>query len=126
MAFPLMRRRGPGNAAFVDGIADRRVGRTRALGPHIALGGESRHQVVARRQRRRDRALRDGLLHGLQIFRAGMEKKMDMGVDQSGQECAIAQVDDFGAGGMLDRCAHLDDALALDENFAWLDRCARS
>ena len=91
-----------GNAAFVNGIANGGIGRARAFGAHVALRGEAGHQVVARGQRSRDGALRHRFLHGLQIFRAGMQKQMDVGIDQPGKQRAIAQVDDFRAGRMLD------------------------
>ena len=45
-ALPLMRRRGPGNKSLVDGVTDRRVGRSGAFGTHVALRCESRHQIV--------------------------------------------------------------------------------
>ena len=52
---------------------------------------------------RDDRALRNRFLHGLQIFRAGMQEQMDMRVDQSRHQRAIAEVDDLRAGGMFHR-----------------------
>ncbi len=55
----------PGNAARIDRIAHGSVGRACAFGSHVAFGGESAHQVVARRQQRPDGALRHGFLHRL-------------------------------------------------------------
>ena len=43
---------------------------------------------------------------------------MDVGVDQAGQQGAVAEIDDFGAGGMRDGGADFGDAVALDEDFA--------
>jgi len=39
---------------------------------------------------------------------------MNMGVDESGHECAIAQIDDLGSRRMLDRWSGLYDAISLD------------
>ena len=62
----------PGNEAFVDGVTHGGIGRTRAFGPHVALGGEAGHQVVACGQRRENGALWDRLLDCLHILCAGM------------------------------------------------------
>ncbi len=89
----------PGNQTGIDRIANGGVGRARAFGAHVALGGEAGHQVVLGGQRRQDRALRHRFLHRLQIFRAGMQEQMDVRVDQPGHERDVAQVDDLRAGG---------------------------
>ena len=68
-----------------------------------------------------DRALRHRFLHRLQIFRTRMKKEMDVGVDQSGQQRPIAEVDHLRASRMLDRRADFDDAFALNKNFPRLD-----
>ena len=110
------------NAAFVDRIAHRGVGRACTLGPHVALGCEARHQVVSRRQRGCDCPLRNGFLDRLQILGAGVKKKMNVRVNQAGEQRAISQVDDFCPGRPLDGSPHLGDALALNEQLARLDR----
>jgi hypothetical protein len=110
-----------GNAAFINRIADGGVRRARAFGAHVALGGEAGHQVVAGRESCRDGALRHRFLHGLKIFRAGMKKKMDVGIDQTGKKCAIAQIDDFGASRTLDCSPDFDDAFALHQDLPWLE-----
>ena len=101
-----------GNQAVIDGVADGRVGGTGALGAHVTLGGEAGHQISLCRQRRQDGALRHRLLHGLQVFRAGVEEEMDVGVDQSGHESHIAEVDDLGSRGSADTGTHPGDAIA--------------
>ena len=63
-------------------------------------------------------APRDGLLDGLQVFRAGMEEEMDMGVDEAGEQSRVAEVDDLGVLRVIDGCAYSADAVALNENFA--------
>ena len=73
-----------GIQAAVDGIAYSRVGRTGALGAHVALGGKAGHQVVARRHERQNGALRNGFFHCLHILGAGMQEEMHVGIDQAG------------------------------------------
>jgi hypothetical protein len=51
-----------------------------------------------------------------------MKEEMNMGVDESGHECAITQIDDLGSGGMFYGGTDLDDAISLNKNFAWLDQ----
>ena len=102
MALPLMRSRGPGMMPLVDGVANRRVGRARAFRAHVALGGEAGHHVVLGRLLGEDHAPRNRLLHGLQIFRAGMQKQMNVRVDQARHQGRIAEVDDLCARRMLD------------------------
>ena len=86
----------PGNQPMVDRVADGGVGRTRAFGAHVAFGGEAGHQIVARGEHREDGALRNGFLHGLQIFRARMQEEMDVRIDQSGHQGGVAEVDGLG------------------------------
>ena len=94
MALPLMRRRGPGNQALIDRVADGGVGGAGAFGAHVALGGESCKQIVARGNRGENGALRHGFLHRLQIFGAGMQEKMDVRVDEAGKQSGVAEVDE--------------------------------
>ena len=54
-----------------------------------------------------------------------MKEKMDMGVDEPGHERAIAQIDDLCSHGTFYRRSDLDDAISLDQNFAWLDQLPR-
>ena len=102
----------PGNQSLIDGVADRRVGGAGAFGPHVALGGEAGHQVSLGGQCREDRALRHGLLHRLQILRAGMQEQMHVRVDQAGHQRHVAEIDDLRTGGMVYRRADFDDTLA--------------
>ena len=138
----------PWKQSLVDGIPHRRVSRTRAFRSHVALRREARHQIVARRQDRRQGSLRHGLLHGesghhiglcrllrqnraprhgfldrLQILRAGMQEQMDVSVDQSGQQRPVAQVDDLRSRGMGHRSAGFGDASAHHQDLA---RCEHS
>ena len=103
----------PGNQPIIDGVANRCVGGARAFGPHVAFGGEAGHQVVPRRQRRQDRALRHGLLHRLQIFRAGMQKQVHVRVDQARQQSAVAQIDHLRTRRTLHRRAHFHNAFSF-------------
>ena len=107
-----------GNQAVIDGVAHGGVGRARAFGAHVALGGEAGHQIVAGGERGEDGALRDGFLDGLQVFGAGMQEQMHVGVDQAGQQRGVAEIDDLRAGGMRDGRADGGDAIALDQDFA--------
>ena len=45
-----------------------------------------------------------------------------MSVDEPGHEGAIAQIDDLGSRRMFHRRTNLDDAIPLNENFAWFDQ----
>src|SRR5690242_1992180 len=56
-----------GNGAAIDGVANGSIGGSGAFGAHVAFGGEAGHQIVSRGESSDDRALRDGLLDGLQI-----------------------------------------------------------
>ena len=113
-----MRRRGPGIYALVDGIAHRCIGRTRALGSHVAFCGEACHQVIPRGEHRDDGALRHGLFDRLQVFRARMQKQMDVRVDEPRQQRAVTKVDDFRSGRMRHGRANVDYPLPLDEHLA--------
>ena len=60
--------------------------------------------------------MRHGFLDGLQILGAGMEKKMDVSVDEARHQRRVAEVDFFRALGMVHSCPGLDDALAANED----------
>ncbi len=62
------------------------------------------------------------LLHGLQILSAGVQKEMHVSVDEAGEQCGVAEINDAGSLRMLDGCADGKDALALDENLAGLEQ----
>ena len=115
-----------GDESLIDGVAHGGVGGARAFGAHVALGGEAGHQIVASGERRHDGALRDGFLDGLQIFGAGMQEQVHVGVDQAGQQSGVAEIDDLRAGRMRDRRADGGDAVALDQNFAGRGDACRS
>ena len=91
-----------GDQALVDGVAYGGIGRTGAFGTHVALGGEAGHQVVLRGENGDDGPLRHGFLNRLQIFGAGVQEQVDVGIDEAGKQRAVAQVDGFGVGGMRD------------------------
>ena len=115
---------GAGDEALIDGVANGGVGRACAFGAHVALGGEAGHQVGFGGLLGEDGAPGNGLLDGLQVFRAGMQEEMDVGVDEAGEQRGVAEVDDLRALRMVDRSADGADALALDQNFAGLKDCA--
>ena len=107
-----------GNEALVDGVANGTVGRARAFGSHIAFGGEAGEEIGFGGLLGEEGAPGDGFLDGLQIFRAGMEEEMDVGVDEAGEQRCVAEVDDVCALRMIDGSADGADAVALDENLA--------
>ena len=102
----------------IDGIAHSGIGGSCALCPHIAFGGEAGHEVGLRRQRCQDGALRYRFFHGLQIFRARMQKQVDMRVNQPRHQGYIAEVDDLCPSRTADLRAGLGNALALNQHFA--------
>ena len=92
----------PGNDARIDGVADGGAGRTRALGAHIALRGKSAHQVSLCRLLRQDCAPRYRLLHGLQVFSAGMKEQVHVRVDHARHQGNVAEFDNPRTLGMID------------------------
>lgn len=107
-----------GNFAAIDGVADGGVRGAGTFRAHVALGGKSGHQVVASGERGGDGALGDGFFDGLQIFGARMQEKMDMGVDETGHESGVAEIEDFGGWRMLDRRTDFGDPVVLNKDFA--------
>ena len=83
----------PRNDPLVDGVAHRRAGRTGALSAHIALGGETSHQVGLGGLLGQNRAPGNGFLDRLQVLRAGMQKQMHVRVDEPGQQGYVAEID---------------------------------
>jgi hypothetical protein len=53
-----------------------------------------------------------------------MQEEMHVGVDQAGEQRDVAEVDDFGALRMVDRCADGANAVAFDQDFAGLEEGA--
>jgi hypothetical protein len=53
-----------------------------------------------------------------------MKKQVYMSVNQSGQQSAVAEIDDLRASWTLHRGTDLSDALARDQNVAWADDSA--
>jgi hypothetical protein len=106
------------NLAVIDGLADRGIGRACAFGSHVALSRESGQKVVAGGEGSHDGALRDGFLHGLQVFRSGVEEEVDVRVDKAGKKRGVAEFNNFGAGGARDFRADFDYRFARDQNFA--------
>jgi hypothetical protein len=54
-----------------------------------------------------------------------MQEKMNVGIDQSWEQCRVAQVDDSGARRMIHGCAYCANAVTLDKDFAGLYKSAR-
>ena len=106
-----------GNQALVDCVADGCVCGAGAFGAHVAFGGESGEQIVASGEGGENRALRNGFLNGLQIFRAGMQEEVDVRVDQAGEKCGVAEIDEFGGVRVIHLGADFYDESALDEDF---------
>src|ERR1035441_1617693 len=53
-----------------------------------------------------------------------MQEKMNMGIDQSWEQCGIAQVDDSDARRMIHGSANHSNAVALDKDFDGLNKSA--
>jgi len=49
---------------------------------------------------------------------------VNVGIDESGHERDVAEVDGFGASGMRDGGSGFDDLVALDEDFAGRDHAS--
>ena len=113
-----------GDEALVDGVANGGVGRAGAFGAHVALGGEAGQEVGLGGLLGEDGAPGNRLFDGLQVFSAGMQEEMDVGVDEAGEQSGVAEVDDLCALRMVDGCADGADAVALDEDFAGAEECA--
>jgi hypothetical protein len=113
-----------GNQSGVDGVAHRGVRRTRALGSHVALGGEARHQILAGRDLGEDRALGYGLDDGLQVLGSRMEEKMDVDIDEPRHQGGRAQIDHRGAIGMGDRGPNFNNAIAAYQHLPGTDQRA--
>jgi hypothetical protein len=47
---------------------------------------------------------------------------MNMGINKTGHQRTIAQIEDLGSAGMFHGRTNLDDTISLNENFAWLDQ----
>ncbi len=105
-----------GDHAGVDGVADGGVGGAGAFGAHVALGGEAGDEVGGGGGGGDEGALGDGLVDGLEVFGAGVEEEVDVGVDEAGHEGAVAEVDDLCAGGVGYVLADGGDAVAGDED----------
>ena len=56
----------------------------------------------------------------MQVFSARVKEEMDVGVDQTGEQRGVAQVDDFGALGMINRGADGANAIPIDQHFTGL------
>jgi hypothetical protein len=85
-----------GDESLIDGVADGGVGGACAFGAHVAFGGEAGEQIGLGGLLGEDGAPGNGFLYGLQVFRAGMQEEMDVGVDEAGEQGDVAEVDDLG------------------------------
>ncbi len=61
--------------------------------------------------------MRFGFFDRLKIFRARMQEKMHMRVDQARHQGGVAQIDHFGVRGMLHAAAGGRNAFAFDQDF---------
>jgi hypothetical protein len=113
-----------GYLTLIDGVADGRVRGACAFGAHVALGCESRHEIVASGEGGRDGALWDGFLDGLKIFRARVKEEVDVRIDKSREKSGVAEIDDFGAGGAGNFRADFGYRVAIDQDFAWCEDLA--
>ncbi len=109
---------GSGHESVVDGVAHGGVGGTRSFRAHIAFGGKAGHQVVARGEDRENRSLRHRFLHGLQVLSSGMQKEMDVSVDQAGHQRGVAEVDFLCVRGMRYRWTGFHDTVPSNEDFS--------
>ena len=103
---------------FVDRVAHRAVGGAGTLRAHVAFGGKSRHQVIFGRKHRQDGPLRHGFFDRLQILGARMQKEVHMGIDETRQQRAVAQVDELRACWMRNRGSDGGNAFPFDQNLA--------
>ena len=62
--------------------------------------------------------MRHRFFYGLQVFGAGMQKKMHVNVDEPGQQRRITEIDDHRVRRVRYRGADGQYAIALDEDFA--------
>ena len=125
IAFPLTRMRGPGDLSLVDGVADCGVGRPRTFRTHVALGSKAGQKIGLRGQGSGDHPLGHGLDHGLKIFRAGVEKEMNVGVDQARHQGRVAEIDGLRTGGMGYGGAGSHDLSAFDQDLTGGENTAR-
>src|ERR1700722_3273000 len=109
------------NGTFIDCVANGSVGGACAFGAHVALGGEAGEKIVACGECGENGALRDGFLDGLQIFRAGMQEKVDVRVDEAGQQSGVAEIDELRFVRVRHMRADFHDEFALNQNFAGRD-----
>jgi hypothetical protein len=70
------------------------------------------------RQGCHDRTLGHGLDDGLEIFRAGMQKQMNVCVDQAGKQGALPKVNDFSPGRSAHVLRDFRDSVAPDEHLS--------
>ena len=108
---------------LIDGVAHSRVSRAGAFCAQIALGGEAGQQVGFGCVGGEQGAPGNRLFDGLQVFSAGVQEEMYVGVNQAREQRDVAQVDDFGPLRMGDFPAHSADTLTFDQNLAGLEQC---
>jgi hypothetical protein len=66
----------------------------------------------------------DGFLDGLQIFGAGMQEKVNVRVDEAGQQSGVAEIDERRFVRVRHMRADFHDEFALNQNFAGRDGAA--
>ena len=108
----------PGNKSLVNGVTNRRVCRSGALGAHVSFRRKSRQQVVSCVQNRCYGALWNRFLNRLKIFRARVQEQMDVHIDKAGHQGAVAKVDGHSASRVADFDSGFHDAIPLNKKFA--------
>ena len=108
----------PRDEALIDGVADGGVGGAGAFSAHVALGGVPGEEVGFGGFSGEKGAPGNGFLDGLQVFGAGVQKEVHMGVNEAGKQRGVAEVDDLGALRVVNQCGDGANAIALDKNLA--------
>src|SRR5579883_1248090 len=110
-----------GYLARVNCIADGRIRRAGALGPHVPLGRKARHQIGFGSKGCRNCAFGYRLLHSLQIFRARMEEEVYVGIDQSWHDSDVAEINSLRVRWMRNTGPGFSDALTAHQYFSRRD-----
>ena len=106
------------NDAFVDGVAQADV--EIVLGADVTHGGEAGHERDARVDGGIDGLFRDGELQALEhrfgVVLAVLHGEVRVGVDESGKQCGVAEIDDLCVSGDCGAGADGGDFAAGDDD----------